>query len=1258
MNPSTTHPVPHLPACDPWRMPLTGMSLIEASAGTGKTWTMAALAVRALVVEHIAPAELALVTFTKAATQELRQRIESRLLDVLDACQRVQYGQPLPDTDGGLDVTNMQAVHALDIDTIKQRTEQTLVLFDELRVKTIHGFCLNLLQDHGHLAGLPPVEMDVLSLAHKKRQAITDAWVNINLTASPMVRGLLQASAVRLPQLLREVDAMGTAPLNAIMPQITWETCLAAHEQQVTPLVMQALQWHQEGRWQAFFDWVAANKATLKANRKPMTKFADVCSTVLSALDAANGTHERFALSLLAEPLSSFTHEQCRSILRKGEEDTWLDDPEWLSLWSWFDAFKQCQQQMQIQMAPALRWSMLCLARSVDADMLAMWGKLDNNSLMRITHEAMMNHAEMVKAVRASIKLLFVDEFQDTDLNQFEVFAQILGSADTNERGLVAVGDPKQAIYGFRGGDVFAYQLAKQQAQHCFGLHTTRRTHQGLCASINALFGLHDDVFVEPFIDYPIIDAHHHIKPHAPWAEHACHIQWLHPDGQVMDKSEANRAAIDACVARVRWMQANDWLLAEHAIDPEATNIGILVAENRQVAECKAAFEAAGLSVLAHGTNNVFAAPVAISVLHLLDAVLHPNNTQMKNMALLEGFWADSSEDAVDGLLFDAKQSLMRGHLWSALWPWLKRASLMQSGGQLHQQLWLDDAQQILTHLDEALPSLPSVTDVRFWLVKQIARSKEGDAAAADAFARRPSAHESDIVIMTQHKSKGLQFNHVLLPFAWSTTLPVLHDKMPSGFVKFHQAHTEGHRLCWDLGGEQWHQHRAQEGHETMAESMRVLYVAITRARESVWMAMADQVWPKKAVGRGSCTQTSALVRAVTGTPRCLDTGLIDVSALVGEASSAVDKKTGQKKVITKGSLLAMQQKIGDPSEPSHHQALWEPWVLKSQGQVLVQLFDAAETIQFAFVDEKGMDDAQEATEASPTKATSTNIQSCVLHDDFTHTSYSRLFSGSAHWQPLPPADAAEERIDAVENTSAVGGANFGSAVHECLEVMDIQDWPSEAQTAVLHRMAGKYALDDAASKLLTHLVKQAVERPSIDGHALMNLHPGDVLREPRFAVQLQHAHMDGLNWMLDRWRGFHVSNVLKPNDLYGLLVGAIDGLVRVNNRYIVVDYKTNRLSNYQPETLTQYVANHHYDAQYLLYALATHRWLRVHLRGYDPAIHFGGVCYLFLRGLSEEDDTAGIHRKAITPNILHALEAWAEGNDLAMIQTCWEDGA
>lgn len=1251
MSQMTNHSFERLPVCDPWRMPLTGMSLIEASAGTGKTWTMAALAVRALVAEHIPPAEMALVTFTKAATQELRQRIEARLLEVLDACQQVQHGLPLPDTDGGQDVQQMQTVHELGLDTIKQRSEQALTLFDELRVKTIHGFCLTLLQDHGHLVGLPPIVMDDSTLPHRKRHAITDFWVKANLTASPAVRQLLNESKLDVSQLLRDVNQMGTAPLNAVFPQTTWEAWLDEYPKQTESMNQQALEWHQQGLWQAFFDVLKANQDTLKKTTNPARNLAEIRAYVLTALSEASGAPDALMLDVFGHHFGSLTHAKCHSIVKTSADGSWLDDPKWLPMWSWLDAFKQHQTQSLAAMMAAMRWSMLTLARQVDDDMLHAWGKLDNDSLIRTTHAAMNAHPTMVDAVRASMKLLFVDEFQDTDLNQFEIFASILGEPDTTERGLLVVGDPKQAIYGFRGGDVFAYQLAKQKAQHCYGLHTTRRSHQALCASINALFTIHDDVFVERFIDYPHIDAHHHIKPSAPWQDHACHIQWLHPDTDMVEnKGDAEKMAVQACVARVCWMQENDWLAPEHAIDPSATSIGILVASNSQVASCKEAFNAAGIPVLAHGTESVFAAPVATSMLHLLEAVLRPNHTQAKNMAVLEGFWAAQPEDDLVELLFDARQSLLRGQLWSALWPCVKRASLVQPGGALQQQLWLADAEQILEHLEDALPSLSSVFDLLDWLVKQIARTQDKDEVSSEAFARRPSAQQSNIVIMTQHKSKGLQFNHVLLPFAWHTAFSVVADDAPKTVAKFHQERSGAQVMCWDLGGDDWRQHRAQQEHETVAESMRLLYVAITRARETVWAAMVDQVWSSQN-GRGACFQTSALVRAITATPVALQHGLETADALVGTKKASKDGKPK-----TQGSLLALHQASlsegGDADAGlSHHQSFWQPWVDASQGQVKVHVFDESTNESVVSNEAVWVTDSETTEHAD---APAANPQPCTINDDFTHTSYSRLFSGSAHWQPLPPTDAAEERTDAIENSSAVGGSGFGSAVHECLELIDVADWPSDAQTAVLSHVAGKYALDETATRLLAHLVKLAIELPTLDGHALADISEADFLREPRFAVDLQRAQIDGLNWMLDQWRGFSVSNVLKPHDLNGLLVGAIDALVRVNGRYLVVDYKTNRVSDYQPETLTTYVAHHHYDAQYLLYALATHRWLRLHLADYDPSQHFGGVCYLFLRGLNAEDPNAGIHRKTPTAPMLHALDAWAEGKDLDIIQSCW----
>ncbi|WP_448508875.1 UvrD-helicase domain-containing protein [Immundisolibacter sp.] len=197
---------------DPLALPLAGRHLIEASAGTGKTWTIAALYLHQLLENRREPGQMLVVTFTEAAAAELRERIAARLFEARDALT----GQPAADDFLGALVGRLP-----DRSAARVHLDDALLRLDELAVYTIHGFCGRVLADHAFSAGSrfeADLETDTRPLTV---QILGDLWRRECAAASPAVLDVLYGLWPQGPQSLTKAlkNLVGRPGLRADRPR-------------------------------------------------------------------------------------------------------------------------------------------------------------------------------------------------------------------------------------------------------------------------------------------------------------------------------------------------------------------------------------------------------------------------------------------------------------------------------------------------------------------------------------------------------------------------------------------------------------------------------------------------------------------------------------------------------------------------------------------------------------------------------------------------------------------------------------------------------------------------------------------------------------------------------------------------------------------------------------------------------------------------------------------------------------------------------
>jgi exodeoxyribonuclease V beta subunit len=848
-------------------------------------------------------------------------------------------------------------------------------------------------------------------------------------------------------------------------------------------------------------------------------------------------------------------------------------------------------------------------------------------------------HARLRLRERYSVVL--VDEFQDTDTVQWEVVHQAFGDGATR---LVLVGDPKQAVYSFRGADVYAYLDAARTAGpgHRFTLGQNWRSDASLLSAYDALFDpLH---LGHPEIVYRRATATTaHQRPGlegAPKPE-PLRARMVYRDGSVtrtttglLQKDAAVRFVADDLAADVAGLLRSGATLVHRGGDNEADprprpvgagDIAVLVRINRQATVVQSALQAAGVPVVVAGAQSVLSTAAARQWLRLLEALEHPaGRSQAAGAALTPFLGLTASELAeadektwgeLHARLHDWSGLIRRGGVAMLFWHILATEKLPARlvrvvNGERH----LTDLGHIAELLHaEATSAQLGLAALRTWLARRIDEVAT-DGAEAELRSRRLDSDAAAVQVLTVHRAKGLEFPIVYCPYLWDAGW---RDQVGEPVV-FHD-HSE-RRL--DVGGEAgdpvYKEHYQKSKDERRGEDLRHLYVALTRAKHQavVWWA-----------GVQDC-QHSALGR------------LLLARGPEGDVAAS-----------------------GRPREPKDEVVEAELRRLAARAPGLIS------------VERCPLPPEPEGGPAPPPAAIPLSAASFSRHLDLAwrRSSYTSITAASHTVAPEPddsplvgsepedPGTTDEPALAAAVGspTGAVSlpsllaavaaGADVGTLVHKVLERVDFA--AGDLRSALLDAARAQQG-DGAAvvvdADVLAGGLEAAILTPLGDlvpGASLRDFGPGQRLDELGFELPLaggddragQVLLTDVANLMAEHIGPGHplygyadrLDDPLLVTDLRGYLTGSLDAVLRwsVNGvpRYFVADYKTNWLGgagedlttwHYRPEAMVAAMRRAHYPLQAIFYLVALHRYLRWRQPGYHPEVHLGGALYLFVRGM------------------------------------------
>ncbi len=1078
----------------------TGITVLEASAGTGKTSTIAGLAAR-YVAGGVPLHRLLLVTFTRMATGELRERVRERLVAVEAGLGRALAGVP-PGADAVIALLAEGSTE--EVRLRRDRLARALADFDTATIATTHGFCQEVLGSLGVAGDIDPDTVFVEDVRDLVEEVVDDLYV----------RRFHTGEAPPFPR--------------AQAAEIAWAA--------------------------------VANPA----------------APIVEGTSAIAQMRRRLAEAVRAE----FDHRKRR-----------------MAVMSYDDLLTRLDE--------------ILAGEGGDA---------------------------VAARLRERYGVVLVDEFQDTDPVQWDIVRRAFGGADAT---LVLIGDPKQAIYAFRGADVFAYLAAARAAGAQQTLDVNWRSDQGLVDAYDAMFG-GAKLGHEGIVYRRVRAAAVNRAPRLSGAPHGepLRVRVVRRDEpgialtnrgyaqlgsareHVAEDVAADLVALLSSDAEIECRADDGSVLERERVRPG--HVAVLVPTNRGAALIRDALAQAGIPAVINGAGSVFGTPIAREWLRLLEAIERPASLTRARSAALTCFLGWSTEQVAAAGEDGGEEIHRRLHDWARVLRAKGVASLTETmtlvEGLPDRILATVDGERRLTDLRHVAQLLHAAatteqmgtTALTAWLRRRIAEARQD--TADEERSRRLESDAEAVQVLTIHRSKGLEFPVVYLPFLWEP------GYIPSGArpVFFHDPGAgDARTIDVSLEGADFARHQRQALVEQRGEDLRLAYVALTRARHQavVWWAAS---WDSRNSPLGRLLfergEDGDVAPAGSAPPD-------DATAIARFVALAAEAPDGC--IAVERSRLGMPVTwSGPPAEPADlaaaefHRSLDRRWRRTSYSDITAGAYEpwvASEPEEAVVVDEPA--------------------------------------------GPVAPAQppAYEEAVPRLALTpSLLGemptGVRVGTLVHRVLEATDFAaaDLDAELAAQIATAQARRHVeLGDGAAVVAG--LRAAIETPlgPLAGDLrLRDVRRADRLDELDFELPLAGGDEPAGSLALTAI-GDVLREHLPPGDplaayaerldepalratVRGYLTGSLDVVLRLpGERYAVADYKTNWLAppdapltawHHRPAALAAEMRRAHYGLQALLYTAALHRYLRWRLPGYDPERNLAGVLYLFLRGMGGPD--------------------------------------
>ncbi len=1174
---------------------LSGINLIEASAGTGKTYAIASLYLRLLIEQELLPEQILVVTYTEAATQELRSRIRTRIHEALD----VMEGRET--TDAFL-LDLYEKVSKIGMKRVRDFLERALGAFDTVSIFTIHGFCLRALQDNAFESGsLYDTEL-VTDQTELLRNIMEDFWrMHFFREPAPLLAYTLRnrQSPETFISLLKNLHA-GTGV--EVIPEFSDEQIAMLDKECIAAYAETSALWRDQR--EAITHLLGCDKGL---KRSQETYRADLLEPLFAEMDtfvAAGNPYDLFG------DFKKFT----ASAISEGTKlkNTPPDHPFFGSCQRLLDEVQSRFLALKAELVSFYQKSLPQRKRASNVRFF--------DDLLEDLYRALLSDgggAILARQLRTKYRAALIDEFQDTDPVQYEIFRTIYGGSDLP---LFLIGDPKQAIYSFRGADIFAYMRAAREVseERRFTLTDNWRSSPPLLQAFNTLFDnerrpfLYDEILYHPLAagnrelnDSGVVSES---EPMQLWFMDSCDEK-----SGMLTVEDAGAFASKAVAGEIlRLLQDGQTLVGGKPLN--AGDIAVIVRTHRQAAIVLNALSARGIAGVMRSDRSIFATKEAEEVRILLSALGDPGNEPKVRAALVTDILGRSGND-IATLLDDEMpwtECLREFRNYNELW--LERGCMVMSRELMAREgirgrlLGYPDGDRRLTNVLHCFELLHreeherrvSMEGLIAWFSERLGAEDE-----QEEYQIRLETDDAAVKIVTVHVSKGLEYPVVFCPFLWGAA------NHKGEVVMFHN---EQWQLVKDFGSSDIDRHRSLAGKESLAESLRLLYVALTRAKYRCYLFTGKT--------RAESSPINYLLHASSETRKREN----PATALVAEM-----------KAMTANTMSGQLQTLAESS---------------------------ADTIGFSRINRTAIDLAPVLPLNVAASSYTPHLRNFSGRVDTgwrvsSFTSFTRHESGQEPQSVELPDRDEPRKAGELPVTASVGqsififpkGAQAGIFMHGIFEKLNFVSPSDEAISELVAQGLARYNYKSEWQPYITAMVHNVLATPlSPTGFTLGNLKKGSWATELEFFFPLHFINSTLLGELLISHGVLSggVDLALLAQSLHfkpvkGMLMGFMDMVFEEGGRYYLLDWKSNHLGNsldnYGQAAMTQAMQSNLYPLQYLLYTVALNRYLSLRVNNYRYTTHFGGVIYVFLRGVSREHgEKRGFFRDLPPEGLIEAL--------------------
>lgn len=1159
---------------NPLHLPIQGYGLIEAAAGTGKTHTIVSLVLR-LLLGHDSELrridEILIVTFTRAAAMELRDRLRSRLREARDAF--MDNKPPVDEFLAELKKSPDDPKLERDIKLLQAAIEQV----DEAAVFTIHGFCYRLLTDFSFASSLLVQHQYALDISPYQQLAVEQFWRHYTYSLPADLNRTIRhfcADPEKLQKTLRSC-----LELDLVSVKGDRRKSIQAVACELEQTFVQVIECWQAGvREEIETSYISKRQGT-GGHADSLDEF-DRWAATGGKLILPNNT-------MAAAKLLAIYHRDVllhpKNCNKTGEE------PSLKYFLEATDKAMGCYRELQATFyGAALRGIQEYTQAAKET-----YQVIGPDDVLRLTTHILQQplNQRFGEQVRARYPVAFIDEFQDTDSSQWAIFNQLYPD-NTGQSALVMIGDPKQAIFGFRGADLNTYLRARRQVpvKNRAIASINWRSSVAMVAAVNALYAGHSNPFANTAIEFTAVQP----QPDA------CRDSWclqgqpqpplqflqefLPSSSKTTNRAKLARQAIDTLI---------EFFNNEATIDGRPLQYGdvtFLVNDRYEADALRSVLRSKGLASAWHSRNSVFSSTTAEDLSCILNALL-ANDERLIRTALATRFFGQPLPQLYQELTDEKRWAihLERFEHYRQLWQAQKLMTMLQKLLQdygltaIHLRRGvqgartLTDFRQLGELLQQQMIQLGSMHQLQRWF-----NSKLGTEAEVEAYRIRLESDANLVQIATIHSAKGLQYEVVVLPFG-------IKGQSEQNSLLIHTSDS----ATLDLGPDK--KTRVEGYKRSLAESLRLLYVALTRAKHACYVLIGD-LNPKNSESAWHSLRHVLLPNST-----------IDPSDAAEEISTRLQTLSNQHPCIAYR-RLDLPEATRDSSDTSAAQP--------------ADQLDAEQGI-WPFVQQR------------PFTGT--------INRNWEVSSYSRLTAAVA--ADFRPGWGDEIQANVQYRDAGTGieakfpkGAKPGLCLHDILE-----HWPStkEQELAHIETMLKQHAMrlsDDYNADTVLHWLRRVRQTPLTMGASLKAIQ--HCIKEMQFCLPIADVDTMQLRSILKR-HGYNAEQ-LSQSSLYGMLQGYIDMVFEHDGKFWVIDYKSNWLggsiAEYSHATMEHAIYSHRYDLQFLLYSVAVIRLLAVRQSKACAYDSFGGVCYLFLRGMDGANNT-GIYPHYPGLAILHELD-------------------